>query len=190
VKRYLSATVARSLLIGGQIGYLNILSRYLTPADLGAYYFLLTVSYFLNAAIFIPFDYYQQSSVSKTFDKYSSLSPLISLNIKLLGASLLIAVSSAAVVWLMSPALSQFIVISVLLAVSAYLPQSMRGALNILGYEQKVVLSQALEGILKPLSVLATVTWIRSVSVSAVAVPISAALAAAATKPTMPARSN
>jgi hypothetical protein len=76
--------------------------------------------------------------------------------------------SSAAVIWLMSPALSQFVVISVLLAVSAYLLQSMRGALNILGYGQKVVFSQAVEGILKPLSVLATVMWIRSVSVSAV----------------------
>lgn len=63
----------RSLSMIVQLGYIKIYTQHLDLSELGKFFYLSTISYSLNAIIFVPVDYYQQTHVST---EYSSPLPL------------------------------------------------------------------------------------------------------------------
>src|ERR1700729_1736171 len=76
----------RILGIAGQVGLVKLYTRYLLPAQLGQYFFFQTASYFLNALIFVPIDYFQQAEVFKLKKNGHSLAGLLAMNRKMLSA--------------------------------------------------------------------------------------------------------
>src|SRR3954470_1701630 len=80
----LLAIVSRIVVIGAQLGYVKLYSNRLDNHELGLYFFLFTVSYSLNAFLFVPLDYYQQSKIYNYLRSDISLKSLFTFNRKCL----------------------------------------------------------------------------------------------------------
>lgn len=93
--RTLSVPLVRLLAILGQLVYVKIYSRHLSNYELGIYFYLMTISYSLNALVFVPVDYYQQSKIYPFRDADISLRAFLHFNKTLLlgigGVTLLLA---------------------------------------------------------------------------------------------------
>jgi hypothetical protein len=76
--------VTRAVAIIGQVGVVKLYTHFLLPAQLGRYFFFLTISYFLNALVFVPIDYFQQAEVFRLRESGNALGGLLRLNAKLL----------------------------------------------------------------------------------------------------------
>lgn len=68
----------------GQLVYVKIYSRHLSNYELGIYFYLMTISYFLNALVFVPVDYYQQSRIYPFREAGISLTTFLRFNRALL----------------------------------------------------------------------------------------------------------
>lgn len=64
----------------GQLVYVKIYSHHLSNYELGIYFYLMTISYFLNALVFVPVDYYQQSRLYPFRDADISLAAFLRFN--------------------------------------------------------------------------------------------------------------
>ncbi len=84
MKTVVAIGAIRMLAIFGQLAFIKLMTYYLNPSQLGFFYFYVSVSYFINALLFVPFDYYQQSKVFKLIEKGCSLNCLVSVNVKII----------------------------------------------------------------------------------------------------------
>ena len=80
----LSVPLVRLCAILGQLIYVKIYSHHLSNYELGIYFYLMTISYFLNALVFVPVDYYQQSRIYPFREADISLTTFLRFNQTLL----------------------------------------------------------------------------------------------------------
>ncbi len=120
----------RAAAILGQIGLVKLYTHYLMPEQLGKYYFYQTVSYSLNALLFVPIDFFQQSEVFRLGRKGCSLAGLFVFNAKILlivgGLFAVCAVGCG----FFEIALLSALCVTMFLAVTLYASTAMKNFLN------------------------------------------------------------
>jgi O-antigen/teichoic acid export membrane protein len=145
MRKKLLLAILRVLSIAGQIGLVKLYTRYLLPAQLGQYYFFLTVSYSLNALLFVPVDYFQQAQVFELGREGRSLHGLFQLNAKLFGAIGILFLLSSAVTAFFSLSLMQALSATVLLSALLYVSTAAKNFLNNQDYQLLVVIMLVIE---------------------------------------------
>lgn len=147
---YVFTAAARFSLIAGQLAYVKLVTHYLDLPQVGMYYLLVTASYFANALVFVPFDYFQQSTITSVFTKTRSLIYYIRPNLLISSVFLGLLLGTVLVAAFISQEAAYAIAIAGLFSIGSYVPIALRGALNILGHSNKVNATQLLEGVLRP----------------------------------------
>jgi len=115
----LVVAILRMVAIVGQVALVKLYTHYLSPAELGRYFFWLAISYFLNALLFVPVDYFQQAEVFHLKRQGHSLGGLLQMNRRMIVvvvlATLLVAGITSAVRIALLPSILSAIVLSVFL---------------------------------------------------------------------------
>lgn len=142
---------ARLAIILGQLGYVKLYSNQLSNFELGTYFFLLTVSYSLNAFLLIPIDYYQQSKIQNLWKTQKSLQVFLTFNRRVL-SGLTLAVLVASLIGALFNA-NQFFSIAAAgaMAMVIYATQALRNTLNNLEHKKLTAGSMVAEAVLKML---------------------------------------
>lgn len=160
ISNYALTAVSRLILITGQLAYVKVITHFLQLPEVGVYYLLVAASYFANALVFVPFDYYQQSKINDVFGEQGTLWSYLRPNALLIGSFLLFAILAAAVAAFFSAVLPYWILVATFFAIGNYLPLALKGALNILGHARKINSVQIFEGIFRPLTAVAVAYWV------------------------------
>ena len=127
-KAFLAAM--RAVAIIGQVGVVKLYTHYLLPAQLGKYFFFLTISYSLNALVFVPIDYFQQAEVFRLKEDGNSLGGLLALNKKLILAIGLIFFLSVLVIAAIHGALLSAFCTTAAYSIVLYLSTAVKTFLN------------------------------------------------------------
>jgi O-antigen/teichoic acid export membrane protein len=142
-------TLARVIVIACQLANIKLFTSYLSIEQLGFYFFLLTLSYFVNALIFVPFDYYQQANLAKIIEKTGGVRPLLDLNLRLIQVYFLTVVGVVVVCSLFWHNYVYHILLAAALAIALYIVQAFRNTLNNLDYKEIVSYSLVQEAVIK-----------------------------------------
>lgn len=145
----LLALLSRIVVVGAQLGYVKLYSNHLNNHQLGVYFFLFTVSYSLNAFLFVPLDYYQQSKIYKYVQSDMSLKSLFIFNRKCLSW---VAVFTLALALILAPVRVEFSIdtlLAGLLAITLYIGTALKGLMNNLEHRKIAALTMAAEAVLK-----------------------------------------
>ncbi|MFD2285475.1 hypothetical protein GJU39_19200 [Pedobacter petrophilus] len=145
----LEVGIVRIFVVLLQLLFLKAYSNHSTLYELGLYYFLFTLSYSLNAFVLVPLDYFQQSQIYKLKENGYSLKSFYAVNIwvlKLTGIILFLAVSIG---YFINPNYSLVALIIIVLALSTYLVNFLRGLINNLERRRMAIYSLLLENGLK-----------------------------------------
>lgn len=137
------------MIIFGQLGYVKLYSNNLTAYELGIYFFLVTASYSLNAFIFVPVDYYQQSKLYRFLKDGRSLNAFIVFNRKLILGMVLVILIVVLLCLLVETKYALYVLLAGVLALFMYVTQALRGALNNLDHKQVAAASLVAESFLK-----------------------------------------
>jgi hypothetical protein len=138
-------SAARILVVVLQLGYVKLYTTSLSNYSLGIYALWCTISYILNAAVFVPIDYYQQANIYPLRAQGKSLMGLVYFNFnvfKWIGLTSIVVVLTAT---LFKQTLGLYVAAAAGLAVTTYAANALRGVLNNLEHKQVVALVQALE---------------------------------------------
>ncbi|MGI4787753.1 MAG: hypothetical protein ACRYFS_02770 [Janthinobacterium lividum] len=133
----------------GQLIYVKIYSHHLNNYELGIYFYLMTISYFLNALVFVPVDYYQQSRIYPFQEADISLRTFLRFN-----RTLLLGIGGVTVL-LMLPCLfvGRIVALDVLLcaamSVLLYVTGAFKNLLNNLNHKLVVAALFLIEVVLK-----------------------------------------
>lgn len=141
--------LARASVIIGQLAYIKLYSNYLSHYELGIYFYLITVSYSLNALIFVPVDYYQQSKIYECLKNGVSLRSFLVLNKKIFYWVGIAAIIGFSLFIFVRPRESIYFVLIIITAVALYISQALRGGLNNLEHKRIAAISLILEALLK-----------------------------------------
>jgi len=152
-------TLARVLVIACQLINIKLYTNYLSVEQLGFYFFLLTISYFANALIFGPVDYYQQANLAKTIKTTGGIQPLLSFNLKLIGIYFLVIMLVTVIGGLVAPQFLYDIILAAALAVAIYAVQALRSTLNNLHHKDVVSFNLVQEAVIKILVFLLLVKY-------------------------------
>ena len=136
MRQIIVISIVRVLAIFCQLGYIRLYTAHLTKYDLGIYFFLAAISYFLNALVFIPLDYYQQSRIYRFLEKNISLRIFLKFNrtvFLLIGALVGVA---AVIAFFIKREIAFYLVIVVLMAFAFYAVTTLKSALNNLEYKR------------------------------------------------------
>jgi O-antigen/teichoic acid export membrane protein len=141
--------LARLSVIVGQLIYVKLYTHYLSLYELGIYFFLLTISYSLNALIFVPVDYYQQSKLYEYLNNGISLRSLLAFNWKLF--CWFSSVTGIVFIFFViaRPSEVSYFILIIVAAISLYLNQALRGGINNLEHKRLAAISLILETILR-----------------------------------------
>jgi O-antigen/teichoic acid export membrane protein len=144
-------------------------SNYLNAQQLGMYFWLVTASYFGNALIFAPLDYYQQANLKRIIEKSGGIKPFIRVGaiIVLAYVGMVIIISSICMIIIGKYATA--VLIAGLLSVLLYLNQSARNILNNLGRKNDVLNSLLLEAIVRIIVYFGIIKFISSSEIVTVA---------------------
>lgn len=140
---------ARLIVIVCQLINIKLLTNYLSIEQLGAYYFLLTVSYLANALVFIPIDYYQQANLSKMIAATGGAQALLGFNKNIAIFYILLTSFGLILGVVFVPNYVWHIILAAALAFFLYVVQALRNTLNNLGYKQFVAYSLTQEAVVK-----------------------------------------
>jgi O-antigen/teichoic acid export membrane protein len=152
-------TLARVIVIACQLINIKLFTNYLTATQIGLYFFFLTISYFANALIFGPVDYYQQANLRKTIDATGGVFPLLSFNLKLIRYYCLILILTIFAGMLFLPQFTYQIIFAGSLAVALYATQAFRSTLNNLDHKKDVSFNLVQEAVLKVITFLLLVKY-------------------------------
>jgi O-antigen/teichoic acid export membrane protein len=147
----LLAIVSRIVVIGAQLGYVKLYSNHLDNHELGLYFFLFTLSYSLNAFLFVPLDYYQQSKIYNYLRSDISLKSLFTFNRKCLTWVALLTLGVAAVLLPFRVDFAIDALLAGMLAVTVYVGTALKGLMNNLEHRRFTALIMAAEALLKVL---------------------------------------
>ena len=142
-------TIARIMVVAGQLINIKLYTNYLSTGQLGFYFFLLTISYFANALIFGPVDYYQQANLAKVIQASGGIRPLLRLNLKLISYYCLVTIVTVIIGALLIPQFIYHIILAASLAVAIYVVQALRNTLNNLDYRGLVSFNLVQEAAIK-----------------------------------------
>lgn len=142
-------TLARVLVIACQLINIKLYTNFLSVKQLGLYFFLLTISYFANALIFVPVDYYQQANLVKVIKITGGASPLLRFNLKLMAVYLLAVFGASMVGMFIMPNFVYHIILVGTLAIALYIVQALRNTLNNLEHRGAVSFSLVQEAVVK-----------------------------------------
>src|SRR5450830_1408242 len=123
-------SIARLAIILGQLGYVKLYSNLLSNFELGTYFFLLTVSYSINAFLLIPVDYYQQSKIQNYWKTQRSLRIFLTFNKKILSFVSLATLLVALIVSIFRSDDFFAIIAASAMAMLIYANQALRNTLN------------------------------------------------------------
>jgi O-antigen/teichoic acid export membrane protein len=116
--------------IAGQVGVVKLCTHYLLPAQLGRYFFYQALSYFLNALLFVPIDYFQQAEVFKLKTSGHSLGGLLAMNRRVFSIVGLISACIAALLLLLhAPVLAVFCA-TLMFSIAFYISSAVKSFLN------------------------------------------------------------
>jgi len=149
VTRLVSITLTRVYVICLQLIAVRLYTQLVSAEELGSYYFLLTVSYFATAIIFVPVDLYQQANALEIRKKCNGFRPLLNFNKRLLLAYALIALVTLGVLLRFGNTIAIRAMLSISFPIFLYINQGLRNLLNILGHSHSVSLSFLIESIFK-----------------------------------------
>ena len=143
--------IGRICIIGLQILFLKMYSTLLVPDELGKYFFLLTLSYTLNAFLFVALDNYQQAHLYEYVRDGISLRSYIDLNVRVFSPILLVIALADMVLYRFY--FHYLIPFNLLIFISIflYLTGLLRGLLNNLEHKRHVAFIFVLEASLKVL---------------------------------------
>jgi O-antigen/teichoic acid export membrane protein len=151
MKDLLFIAFSRAVIVGAQLVYVKLYANFLSNQELGLYFFLNTVSYSLNAFLFVPIDYYQQSKLYGFVRSHISLKSLVAFNKRCLivvaAAILLLAV----ILGFIRSKYAVYALLAGTLSVATYIGNAMKGALNNLEHRGFIATVTAAEAILKVL---------------------------------------
>ena len=142
-------SITRVAIILGQLGYVKLYSNYLTAYELGVFFFLVTASYSLNAFIFIPMDYYQQSKIYHFLGNGKSLNTFFIFNRKFILRVFLLILLVALIFIPLQATYALFTILAGTMSLSLYVTQALRGVLNNLEHRRVVAASMVFESFLK-----------------------------------------
>lgn len=155
-------SLARIIVIAFNLINVKLSTHYLSVKQLGLYFFLLTVSYFANALIFIPLDFYQQANLNRIFKETGGIRPLVTFNLKIIGYYSLLIVLIGGVVGFFEPKYLCDVILAAPLAVALYAAQALRNVLNNLGHKNTVSYNLIQEAVLKNAVFLLLITFLKS----------------------------
>ncbi len=178
--------LARAIVIACQFVNIKLFTNYLTASQIGLYFFFLTISYFCNALIFIPVDYYQQANLKKTIDDTGGIFPLLTFNLMLIGYFFIALIPIVVIVLLTASQFLSHVILAATLAVALYATQALRNTLNNLDYKAAVSFNFVQEAVLKiitfillvkyfePNELLLMISWLVALIVSVITLFINA----------------
>lgn len=132
MKSLITIGSARLIVIGCQIINIKLYTTHLSNNELGQYFYLIAISYALNALIFVPVDYYQQANSKKTKEKYKSLHPFLQLNKILITSIIIISIATSLFIYYLynTTIIPEQIVWLTVLAITIYTTQALRNTIN------------------------------------------------------------
>jgi O-antigen/teichoic acid export membrane protein len=142
-------SISRLAVVLLQLACVKIYSNYLSNHELGIYYFLIALSYSLNALLFVPIDYYQQSKIYVFIKEGVSLRSIFLLNKRFLKLFLSICGILTLVLLTFDISYAKNTIMAIGLALSIYLGNSLKGILNNLENRSLVAGVMAFEALLK-----------------------------------------
>lgn len=141
--------LSRVFVLLSQLVTVKLYTIFLSPGEIGFFYFLYTCSYFLNSILFVPYDFYYQSKVVEFYDKNKSIYPYMILTLKLSLIVLFVCLFSFFVLFYIKKGLSYNFFYCFSLSIFVFLNQHSRNTLNNCGYGISVSLSYFIESVLK-----------------------------------------
>lgn len=142
---------SRVIIILSQFVYIKLYTKYLTNYELGIYFFLMTVSYSLNAVLFVPVDYYQQSKIYKSIENNISLKTYLIFNKKMILYIVSVVILILIPFLFINRLIALYILVSFLVSIFSYMTGALRGLLNNLEHRRVVVINMSVEALTKVL---------------------------------------
>lgn len=153
----LVVAILRMVAIVGQVALVKLYTHYLSPAELGQYFFWLTISYFLNALLFVPMDYFQQAEVFHLKRQGHSLGGLLQMNRRMMALVVLATVLVAGITSVIRIAVLPSILSAIALSVLLYFSTAVKNFLNNHDDQVLVVLMLVIEIPIRVATFMATV---------------------------------
>jgi len=145
---------ARIIFIFLQMFILKISVHYLSNFELGIYYFLSTISYSLNALIFVPLDYYQQARIYPLLRAKLSLKSLLVLNVTVFKWILSISAVVVVVTSFLDASKAFNLLIAAFFSFVLYGTTALRSLVTNLEHKQTAAILMVIEGILRVLFII------------------------------------
>src|ERR1700693_408497 len=123
-------SIVRVIIVIAQLLFLKIYTHYTSVHELGIFYFLLTISYSLNAFLLVPLDYFQQSQLYKLKSDGISLKSFYQINVWVLKLILALLIFGSAVCIFIKPDFCYILILIILYALSTYFGNLLRGIIN------------------------------------------------------------
>ncbi|WP_139176344.1 MULTISPECIES: hypothetical protein [unclassified Janthinobacterium] len=136
----------RLLSIAVGFAYIKMYTNHLPAEEIGKYFYLVTLSYVMNAIIFVPVDYYMQAKLALS-GKDIPFGALWRLNKMVCLLALILCLLVGLPLWYMAKIQATDIAGIYITAVLFYLCNSSRGLLNNRGFKVFVVLMLLFEGL-------------------------------------------
>lgn len=166
IKDLVYISFSRAIIIFCQFIYIKLYTNYLIDYELGIYFFLITVSYSLNAFLFVPVDYYQQSKIYPSIASNISLKTYLVFNKKLISYVLLLATLAIIAFLFVMKSIAIYISITVLMSILLYMNTALRGLLNNLEHRKIVAGNMSLEALFKVIFFYVSVYLIQPTSIT------------------------
>lgn len=150
---------ARILYVIAQLVLLRLYASLVSPAELGFFYFLTTVSYSFNAVIFIPIDYFNQAKLFGPKNKAANLERVLGTNAFVIALTLVVFLVIAFAIQLIQPNYLYQLLLVYVLSLLIFLISTARNYINNCGRSDAVSISTIIEGVSKCISVYFLVSY-------------------------------
>lgn len=148
--QFIVVSAGRFIVIFFQLLYIKIYTNLLSVNELGDYVFWFTISYFFNALIFVPFDYYQQNKLFDLKVNKKSINGLIKINLKILCLIFLSEIIlSIFVYYLADIKITIALLISLNYGVVIYVTVAIRNYINNINYKEVASILLIIDSVLK-----------------------------------------
>lgn len=139
----------RILVVILQLVFLKIYTNYTSVYELGIYYFLFTLSYSLNAFLLVPLDYFQQSQLYTLKKDNYSIRSFFEINIWVAKFTFITLFVGLIVCLLVDNQYSVILPVIIILALSTYMVNLLRGIINNLEKRRFAIYTLLTESVLK-----------------------------------------
>lgn len=146
---YVEIIGVRFLTVLVQLLFIKSVTNAISVNELGVYYFLLTISYTLNAVLFVPLDYFQQSTLYKYIKEEISIKSYFVLNKRLLFPILVLIGVGSVSIGCFEVYYSIVFIATMLMSIVTYGSLFLRGIVNNLEHRRSAAYNLFLEGILR-----------------------------------------